>query len=61
MAYLTGVSNYKTLDEAKRRFYELSSWVVLETHKDGSASIAFLQDEPMYQGQVEYKGGNHDA
>lgn len=52
--YITGVNNYTTHDEASRHYYRCESKVALGLRKDGSASISWLQHEPMYKGQAEY-------
>jgi hypothetical protein len=60
--YLRGFTNYSTHAEAERAFENLrteqalSNNVVINLMDTGTATINYLQDKPMYQGQVEYIG-----
>ena len=54
--YLSGIINYPSVEEAKKSGFTFTDFVVLEEHKDGSASIVHIQKSPRQQGQVPYKG-----
>lgn len=58
--YLTGFSNHSTHAEAELAFEKLRHEVALSNNihvnlmKDGTATINYLQDMPMYEGQTPY-------
>jgi len=52
--YINGVNNYETYVEAEKQFSRLETKAALCYCKDGAATISFLQDKPVYPGQVEY-------
>jgi hypothetical protein len=55
--YITGFNNYRThedAEEAKRNLCQIRCDAVLQKHADGSASIIFLQNQPVQHGQVPY-------
>jgi hypothetical protein len=54
--YLSGVINYPSVEEAMKSGFTFTEFVVLEKHKDGTASIVHLQNKPVQKGQFEYKG-----
>jgi hypothetical protein len=54
--FMSGVINYPSVEEAKKSGFTFTKYVVLEQHKDGTASIVHLQDIPVQKGQIEYKG-----
>lgn len=56
MAYMTGITNFNTVAEAKVNQPINHKNYVIEEHKDGSASIVYLQDTPIQKGQVPYIG-----
>lgn len=56
MPYMTGVTFFKSLAEAKINQPINHKNYVIEEHKDGSATIVYLQDTPIHHGQTEYKG-----
>jgi len=54
--YMTGMTNFASLAEAQINQPIHNKNYVIEAHKDGTASIVYLQDKPVQKGQVEYKG-----
>lgn len=56
MAYMTGMTNFASVAEAKINQPINNKNYVIEEHKDGSAAIVYLQDTPVQHGQVEYVG-----
>ncbi len=56
MAYLSGVNYYKTHEEAQRHWFEITRWSVLNEMPDGTATITFLQANPVDPGQPEFIG-----
>jgi len=54
--YMTGITYFASLAEAKISQPINHSNYVIEEHKDGTAAIVYLQDTPRQKGQVEYKG-----
>lgn len=52
--YISGVNNYRTHEEGLRCFYRCRTKVALILCKDGTSNLNWLQDEPMYAGQVEF-------
>lgn len=56
MAYMTGITNFVSVAEARINQPIHNKNYIIEEHKDGTASIVYLQNEPKQKGQVEYKG-----
>lgn len=56
MAYMTGITNFNSVAEAKINQPIHNKSYVIEEHRDGTASIVYLQDKPIQKGQVKYKG-----
>ena len=54
--YMTGCSNYATHNQAQRMFRHVQSAAALELRQDGTASIAWLDPEPVQPGQAPYVG-----
>jgi len=53
--YLSSFINCASLAEALERAKAMRGHVVVQEHKDGTASINILQDKPVQPGQVEFK------
>lgn len=53
-AYMECFNNYTTIAEARRMFWQCECWVALKEMADGSATITWLQSEPVQAGQCEY-------
>ena len=56
MAYMTGVTFFNSVAEAKINQPINHKNYVIEEHKDGTAAIVYLQDKPIQKGQFEYTG-----
>ncbi len=56
MLYMTGITNYRSADEARASGVTFHELLRLECHKDGTAGIIALATSPRQKGQVPYRG-----